>query len=63
MGELKIKKLIRPEQLAQALDVDTQWVYSQTLLGKIPKVPNMGRLVRYTPDTIKKIFNIEIEEK
>lgn len=62
MGEPRIKRLIRPEQLAEALAVDIQWVYSETRSGKIPKVPNMGRLIRYSPETIKKTFNIEIEE-
>ena len=62
MGELKLKKLIKPEELAEALGVDISWVWNETRAERIPKVKNLGRLIRFTPETVKKLFNIEISD-
>lgn len=60
MGEPKVRSLVTPEMLAKALGVDVQWVWGRARKGLIPKVPNMGKLIRFTPETIKDQFNIVI---
>lgn len=56
MGELKLKKLLTAEELAEVLGLNIQHVWKLARQGKIKKVPGMGRLVRFNPDLIERTF-------
>lgn len=48
--------LFTVEDVATALRVKKSWVYERVKMGQIPKVPNMGKHIRFYPSDIKSIF-------
>ena len=63
MGELKLKKLLKAEQVADILGVDIQFIWAGARNGSIPKVPKLGKLVRFDPSVIENHFKIKLTEK
>lgn len=48
--------LLDVEDVCRLLKVKRTWVYEQVRLGKIPKVPNLGKQVRFYPEVVKRLF-------
>lgn len=48
--------LLTSKEVAVLLNVPESWVKTQARLGKIPKVQNLGKYVRFSQDVIYKFF-------
>lgn len=52
MGELKLEKLWKIEDLCKHLGVSKSWVYAKLKKGEIPRVKLPGRPLRFDPQAI-----------
>lgn len=63
MGELELRPLLTPVEVAEKLNLrdkggnpSEQKALRLIREGRLPKVPNMGRLVRVDPAVLERIF-------
>jgi excisionase family DNA binding protein len=49
-------KLLTSSEVAEMLGVPSTWVETQARQGKIPKVPSLGKYVRFDSSVIHKLF-------
>jgi predicted DNA-binding transcriptional regulator AlpA len=48
-------RMLRAAEVAAELGIHVKEVYRRAESGEIPKVPNMGRRVRFDPDVIDRV--------